>query len=134
MTCGHFRVTAVRRRATWWCSTFPLTSRPERFEFHTYHQAPARSLLMYRHSRRSARPQLEALEDRQLLNATLQVNGGVLNIQGTNQADHIQLNDNGRRVSVFTEGTLAGSFTNLNAIHVNTQGGNDKVSYNVQGT
>jgi hypothetical protein len=83
---------------------------------------------------RRLRPQVEALESRQLLSASVGLAGGVLSITGTNQPDQIQINDDGVRVLVFANGALKGTFFNVNKIAVNTGDGNDQVVYDVLGT
>src|SRR5262245_18186776 len=87
-------------------------------------------------SRRRSRciPRLESLDDRALPSATiLQGAGGTLLIRGDAQANTIQITDNGTNaagnVTVVADGQTVTSTGAVRLIIVNSNGGNDTVSY-----
>ncbi len=92
------------------------------------------NLLKTRSARSTFNPSVEALEDRQLLSATVLQTGTLLKITGSSQADNIVVNDNGTQVRVFAEGVLKGTFSGVAKIQLNTKEGADRVTYNVLGT
>jgi hypothetical protein len=87
-------------------------------------------------------PQLESLEERQLLNGapiSASLSGSTLTVRGSQSNDNIQINDDGTHVQVFAfqpagSSTSLGVFTNISNIVVDTRGGNDLVRYMIQGT
>lgn len=92
----------------------------------------------YRNSGRPRRfvPELEALEDRQLLSG-YSVHGEVLRITGSNAADTVAITDNGTGSAGDIRFSLNGSTTTISdyisLIKVDTGGGNDTVTYTLTG-
>src|SRR5262245_9074763 len=85
---------------------------------------------------RSVRLCLERLEDRSLPAVTFTVSGPLLTITGSNADDAVTLNDDGAGNLTLTATGVSGTqnVNGINQITINTKKGNDRVTYNLNGT
>jgi hypothetical protein len=79
-------------------------------------------------------PRLEALEDRALMAVAVNFAGGVLTFTGAAANETLTMNDNGSGTVAFTAtGAGSSSFNGVDRIVINLKGGNDTVTYNLNG-
>jgi hypothetical protein len=88
-----------------------------------------------RRNRRSFRPRLENLEDRTVPTVTFASNGNVLTFTGTNDADTLNLDDDGAGNITFNGTGIKAPVTvgGVAQIEINLKGGSDFVGYNLNG-
>src|SRR5689334_17739234 len=79
-------------------------------------------------------PQVEGLDQRALMNCTVSAFAGQLAITGDSGNDQVTLRDNGRgTVTVAATGAPTQTFTGINKITINTEDGDDNVTYSMYG-
>jgi hypothetical protein len=89
---------------------------------------------MSRTSSHTFRPRFDVLEDRTLLSVTASISAGTLTLKGTGKAETVTLNDDGAgNVSVKGTGLGTQNFSRVDTIVIKMKGGNDKVTYNLNG-
>jgi hypothetical protein len=89
---------------------------------------------MSRTTSRTVRPRFDVLEDRSLLSVSASISAGTLTVTGTSAAETVKLNDDGAgSVSVKGTGLATQNFNGVDKIVIKMKGGNDKVTYNLNG-
>ena len=89
---------------------------------------------MSRTRSRTVRPRFDVLEDRTLLSVSASISAGTLTVTGTSDPEHVKLNDDGAgSVSVKGTGLSTQNFNGVDKIVINMRGGEDKVTYNLNG-
>lgn len=79
-------------------------------------------------------PQVEGLDQRALMNCTVAAAFGHLTVTGDGADDQVTIRDNGRgMVTVAATGAPTQTFTGIHHITVNTEDGDDDVTYSVYG-
>jgi hypothetical protein len=80
-------------------------------------------------------PRLEGLDDRALMSCSVGAVGGHVIVTGDAANDQVTIRDNGHGgVTVVATGAGVKSFTGINKITVNTEGGHDQVTYTLWGS
>src|SRR5262249_41683672 len=91
-------------------------------------------IAMSRTRSRTVRPRFDVLEDRTLLSVSASISAGTLTVTGTGAPEHVKLNDDGAgSVSVKGTGLSTQNFNGVDKIVINMNGGEDKVTYNLNG-